>query len=83
MKINAEKIKNVLFWVTIAILIFLFAWYFFGNNPTIEQISFALTLLFLFFAWDERKSRRIIGNKLDKLDKLDDIYLVLKSMVKK
>ncbi len=77
MKIDAEKIRNVLFWITILILIFLSAWYAFGSSPSMEQITFALTLLFLFFAWDERKSRKIMDTKLNKLD---DIYLVLKNM---
>ena len=86
MALDVEKIEEILFWVTVLILILLFAWYVFGNSPTIEQISFVLTLFFVFFAWKEMIGRKSMTIKLDgiskNLNKLDDIYNILNKIEK-
>ncbi len=84
MELDSYKIRNVLFWIIVIILILMFAWLVFGSSPTLEQISFVIAILFLFLAWEERINAKILGSKinnlgqkLNKLDKLDEIHKIL------
>lgn len=70
MALDVEKVQRILWWVAVAIFIFLAAWYAFGNSPGLEEVSFFFSLLFFMFAWDERKSRKETRNRLDNIHKV-------------
>ncbi len=52
------KIQDIIVWILFAISLFVVAWYFFGNSPTIEQALLVLVISYLF----------VIGSKISKIE---------------
>ena len=86
MELDVYKVRNFLFWIAVIMLILLLAWSVFGSSPTLEQVSFALSIFFLFLAWEERLTAKILESKINNLDrklnKLDSIHKILQEINK-
>jgi hypothetical protein len=69
-------IIKVLLWIAIILFVFVMAWYVLGSSPTLDNIVFIFTIIFLIFNIKAEKDARLVKNKLD------DIYNILKEKLK-
>lgn len=72
-------IVKILLWIAIILFIFTVAWYVLGSSPTLDIIMFIFTFIFLAFTLESRRDTKFIKKKLERLD---DIYNVLKERLK-
>lgn len=96
MALSKENIANLAFWMALVLLLIFLAWRVFGSSPNLEQLGFILTLFGVTLSWksvvssekikDKVKSLsnnfETINQKLDKLDRLEEISNCLQKLVK-
>jgi hypothetical protein len=72
-------IIDILLVIGIALFIFLVAWKIFGSSPILDMFVVGFSILFLILAIESRRDMKIIKNKINRLD---DIYDILKERLK-
>lgn len=78
------KLTDILLIIVLIILIIVFIWRIFGKSPTLDQLSMALSLLFLVLAFESRSNSKDLKKfSLAMLSKLEDIKTELSKINKK
>lgn len=79
-------IDKILLWIILILFVIMVAWYVLGSSPTLDIIMFLFTILFIFLSFESRKDmkKHIKDTKFikEKLNRLDDIYNILKERLK-
>lgn len=76
-------IMDAMLVIIIIIFVIMMAWWILGNSPTLEMLGTFLSLVFLFFTFKNEKDMKTVKENTGKtLNKLEDIYNILKERLK-